>query len=192
MSDRITIEETILPGLMILKRHPVGDERGSLQRLYCKDLLEKYAVTESIAQINLTMTHRQGAVRGMHFQYPPFSEIKIVTCLRGRVFDVAVDLRANSPTFLQWYGTILSPEEMNSFVIPEGFAHGFQALLPDSELLYLHTAAYHRAAEGGISPTDPCLNISWPLDITEMSDRDKSHPLLSADFKGIMHEMQTL
>lgn len=192
MSDRITLEETFLPGLHIIKRIPVGDERGSLQRLYCKSILEKYAVKQSIAQINLTVTHRVGAVRGMHFQYPPYAETKIVTCLHGRVFDVAVDLRANSPTFLQWHGIILSPEEMNSFVIPEGFAHGFQALSPDSQLLYMHTAAYQRAAEGGVSPIDPCINITWPLDITEMSERDKHHPLLSADFKGIKHELQTL
>ena len=109
--------------------------------------------------------------------------------VRGRVFDVVIDLRQESPTFLKWHGEILSPELNNSLLIPKGFAHGFQALANDCELLYFHTASYHQQSEGGVSPADPMIGISWPLVVTEISDRDMTHPLLTANFKGLTNEM---
>lgn len=187
--DRIIFEDTSLPDLKLIKRNPIADKRGFLQRMYCQEILSSAGIAEPLAQINLTLTHAIGAIRGMHFQHPPYSETKIVTCLRGRVFDVAVDLRKDSPTFLQWHAEILSPELCNSFLIPKGFAHGFQTLSNDCELLYFHTASYHQPAEGGLSPTDPLLNIKWPLAISEISDRDSHHPFLTAEFKGLSNEM---
>ncbi|VVC72832.1 dTDP-4-dehydrorhamnose 3,5-epimerase family protein [Aquicella lusitana] len=189
MDNRISLQDLPLPGLALIKRNPIGDSRGFLQRMYCQEILSGFGLSESIAQINLTLTQACGSVRGMHFQRAPYAETKIVTCLRGRVFDVAVDLRENSPTFLQWHGEILSPELCNSLLIPKGFAHGFQTLSGDCELLYFHTAPYHQPSEGGLSPMDPMLKISWPLAITQMSDRDRNHPLLTAEFKGLMNEM---
>ena len=122
----------------------------------------------------------------MHFQYAPHAEMKFVACLRGAVFDVAVDLRSGSSTFLHWYTTILNAYNQKSLLIPEGFAHGFQALTDDCELLYLHTAAHASEAEDGLHPQDPRLAIIWPLPITEMSVRDVSHPNITHDFQGIL------
>jgi len=114
----------------------------------------------------------------------PHAETKVVSCLHGEVFDVAVDLRRNSPTFLQWYGAVLSAANQRSLLIPEGFAHGFQALTDDCELIYLHTAAYQPSAEGAVNANDPRLAIMWPLEISEMSERDRAHSLLAAEFEG--------
>ena len=114
MNDRIVGHKLSLAGLILLKRIPVGDARGSLERLYCANVFAQLGIEKSLSQINLTRTLHEGAVRGMHFQYPPHAETKIVSCLRGRVFDVAVDLRRDSPTFLRWHGEVLSPEDQNS------------------------------------------------------------------------------
>ena len=120
----------------------------------------------------------------MHFQKGAHAETKFVRCLRGRVWDVALDLRAGSPTFLKWYGTELAPTSNAMIVIPEGCAHGFQVLEEDSELLYLHTAFYEPSSEGGVNYADPLAGIVWPLDATDISDRDKNYPLLDNTFRG--------
>lgn len=138
-----------------------------------------------LAQINHSLTRKKGAVRGLHYQHPPHAESKLVMCLRGRAFDVAVDLRPDSPTFLTWHSVELSPGNRNAFSIPEGCAHGFQALEENTELLYLHTEYYTPPSEGGLNPTDPRLGIAWPLPITEISERDRSHPVLGPDFPGV-------
>jgi dTDP-4-dehydrorhamnose 3,5-epimerase len=117
----------------------------------------------------------------MHFQREPNAEMKFVTCLRGEVFDVAVDLRPGSPTYLRWHGEILSGSNHKTLVIPEGFAHGFQTLTEDCEMLYLHTASHHSGSEGGLHPLDPALSIPWPLPVAEMSARDSSHPFLKGE-----------
>ncbi len=111
-------------------------------------------------------------MRGVHFQKAPHAEMKLVRCLKGKVWDVAVDLREGSPTQYQWHAEILSGENYKMMVIPEGFAHGFQTIEPDSELLYLHTEYYHPESEGGLHPLSERLGISWPLDITQLSERD--------------------
>ena len=185
MNARFDVRQTPLSGLHVLHRQPVGDHRGFLERLFCSDDLKSLVGDRHIAQINLTHTVRRGTTRGMHFQHPPCAEMKFVTCLRGRVFDVAVDLRRNSPTFLRWHGEVLSHDSHSALVIPEGFAHGFQTLTDDCELLYLHTAAYAAAAEGGVHPNDPKLAIRWPEPTMELSVRDAGHPLLLDDFEGI-------
>ena len=122
----------------------------------------------------------------LDFEQSIYSETKLVSCLHGEIWDVAVDLRYNSPTFLHWHGEILSANNRKSLLIPEGYAHGFQALTPDCELIYLHTEAYHPEAEGGLPVTDPRLNITWQLPISELSPRDANHPLISSDFHGIV------
>jgi dTDP-4-dehydrorhamnose 3,5-epimerase len=177
--NRFTVTDTPLSGLKLIERQCLGDSRGFLSRLFCADELVAAGWTKPIAQINQTVTAKCGTIRGMHFQYSPHTEMKLVSCLRGEVFDVAVDFRADSPTFLQWHGVRLSAENGYAFLIPEGFAHGFQTLTDNVELLYCHTMPYTAGAEGGLSPLDPKLAIAWPMEITLISDRDRRHPLLS-------------
>jgi len=185
MSTRFDLLDTPLAGLRVLRRKPLGDTRGYLERLYCAEELQPLVPDKTISQINHTLTANQGTVRGMHFQRPPSAEIKFVSCLRGEVFDVAVDLRDNSPTFLHWHAEVLSADNHKTLVIPEGFAHGFQTLSDDCEMLYFHTAAYDRDAEGGLNAGDPRLAIQWPLPVVGLSPRDTDHPLLNDDFAGI-------
>lgn len=186
MSERLRIADLPLKGLHLIERVPIGDQRGYLERLFCTDVLAQKGLNTSVAQINRTLTHRAGTVRGLHFQYPPHSEVKLVSCLRGTVFDVAVDLRANSTTFLQWHAEILSAEKHKSLYIPVGFAHGFQTLEDECEMLYLHSAAYSAASEGGISPLEPRIGIEWPGAFVEISSRDRGHRPLPADFHGLL------
>lgn len=176
---------TPLVGLTLIQRRCMADSRGYFSRFFCADELSAAGFSESVAQINQTLTRSRGAVRGMHFQYPPHAEIKLVSCLRGRIFDVAVDLRRGSSTFLHWFGVELSAENRKSLLIPKGFAHGFQTFEHDCELLYLHSTAYAPAAEGALHALEPRVAIDWPLAITEMSERDRQHPNLTSDFQGI-------
>jgi dTDP-4-dehydrorhamnose 3,5-epimerase len=176
---------TTLPDLKLVQRSANCDPRGFLSRFYCAEEFAEAGIYRSIVQINHTLTCKKGAVRGLHFQRPPHAETKLVSCLKGEVWDVAVDLRSASSTFLQWYGEILSASNRKSMLIPEGFAHGFQTLTEDCELIYLHSAAYHPEAEGALNVTDPKLGIAWPLPITEISERDRNHKLIGLDFKGI-------
>ena len=183
--SRLQYSDTPLPGLRLIQRQRIGDHRGFLDRLFCADELTAAGWALPIAQINHTYTHRQGTVRGMHFQYPPHAEMKFVICLRGAVWDVAVDLRPDSPTFLAWHGEELSPENQRALLIPEGFAHGFQALAADVEMFYCHTASFAPYAEGGLHPEDPRLSINWPQPISELSERDSAHCLINDTFKGV-------
>jgi dTDP-4-dehydrorhamnose 3,5-epimerase len=185
MSARFDILDMPIQGLRLLQRKPIGDDRGYLERMFCSGELKSFIPEKNIVQINHTLTAKRGTVRGMHFQYPPHAETKFVCCLRGEVFDVAVDLRRNSPTFLHWHAEILSADNHKTLVIPEGFAHGFQTLAKDCEMLYLHTAAFRSEAEGGLNATDSRLAIQWPLSIAEQSARDTGHPLVSEDFHGV-------
>jgi dTDP-4-dehydrorhamnose 3,5-epimerase len=185
MTARLIISPTPLDGLMIIQRKPISDERGLFERLFCADELAAAKIQMSIVQANRSVTARKGAVRGMHFQHPPHAEMKLVSCLAGKVFDVAVDLRRGSPTFLHWHAEELSAENHKSLLIPAGFAHGLQTLVDGCKLLYFHSAAYAAAAEAGIHPTDPRVGITWPLPIAEMSARDRSHPALANDFRGL-------
>jgi dTDP-4-dehydrorhamnose 3,5-epimerase len=182
----LDILDTSLKGLKVIQRNLQGDHRGYLERMYCVEEMGHLIPERGIVQINHTMTTKRGTVRGMHFQYPPFAETKIVSCLRGEVFDVAVDLRRGSATFLQWHAEIVSAANHKTLLIPEGFAHGFQTLTECCELIYFHTAAYQPAAEGGLNSQDPRLDIRWPLAVEEMSLRDAAHPLLSEGFEGVM------
>jgi len=179
------ILDTPIADLKLVVSSPHHDARGAFVRLFCAQELEPLLGDRQIAQINHSRTSHAGAVRGMHFQHPPHAEMKMVRCIRGRVWDVAVDLRSGSPTFLQWHAEELTQDDARMLVIPEGFAHGFQVMEPNSELLYLHTHFYHPPSEGGLRYDDPGLAISWPLPAQDLSQRDLNHPLISADFTGL-------
>lgn len=177
--------ETSIPGVRVIESSVFQDNRGTFSRLFCARELQAIVGQRMIVQINHSMTRCIGAVRGLHYQHPPHAEIKIVRCLKGRIFDVAVDLRQGSPTFLKWTGVELTPESRLAFVIPEGCAHGFQVLEECSELLYLHTAFYKPDVEGAVRFDDPQIGVDWPLAPADLSARDLGHPLLHEDFKGI-------
>jgi len=183
---RFDFTQTSLSGLQLVQRKALEDHRGFLSRLYCAEEFTEAGISRSIAQINHTLTRKKGAVRGLHFQHPPHAEAKLVSCLKGEIWDVAVDLRKDSPTFLQWHGEILSADNRKSLLIPEGYAHGFQAMTEDCELIYLHTIAYNPEAEGALNVADPGLNIVWPLPISDLSDRDRNHPLIDQNFQGLV------
>lgn len=182
---RFRVEATPIAGLMCVERLPRGDARGFLERIYCADELAAAGLKAPIAQINRTLTRAVGTVRGLHYQRPPHAETKLVSCLAGAVFDVAVDLRRNSPSFLAWHAEELSADNHRSLLIPAGCAHGFQVLAADTELLYLHTAAYTPDAEAAVNVRDPRLAINWPLAVAGLSDRDATHPFIDDDWSGI-------
>ena len=183
--SRYRIHDTQITGLKLIERKPIGDERGFLQRLFCQESLDLVLAGKTIRQINQTLTRQLGAIRGMHYQAPPHAEIKIVSCLKGKVWDVAVDLRKGSPTFLRNHAVTLSEDAPQSYLIPEGFAHGFQALTSDCELIYLHTVDYNAVFEAGLNALDPRLGIKWPMVISERSKRDEQHAMLTDNFVGI-------
>ena len=176
---------TPLSGLFTVAHEPFADNRGLFERFFCAGELAAILGQRQIVAINHSRTTTVGAVRGLHYQRPPQAEMKLVRCLQGSVFDVAVDIRAGSPTFLQHHGVVLSGQNGRMLVIPEGFAHGFQVLEPNSELLYLHTAAYVPEAEGGLACDDPALAVPWPLAVADLSRRDREHPPIGPDFTGI-------
>ena len=176
--------KTTIEGVMDLARTPISDSRGAFQRLYCNDALRSYLNGNNIKQINHSFTSDAGAIRGMHMQLGAAAEYKLISCVSGKVFDVALDLRRNSQTFLEWHSVILSPEKNNSILIPPGVAHGFQTLKENSELLYLHTENYSPRDEFGVSFLEPRANIKWPKPHTQVSERDLSFTHLNDDFLG--------
>ena len=185
MSQRFNFIETPLKGLYKIEQKPIVDSRGFFSRFFCAEEFKDIGFTQPIAQMNHTLTKQKGAVRGMHYQHPPCTETKIVTCIRGEIFDVAVDIRKGSPTFLKFHVEILSDKNQSSLYIPDGFAHGFQTLTEDCELLYIHSSLYQHDAEGALNVFDTELNIEWPQKITEISERDKNHPMIDSSFEGI-------
>lgn len=180
------LSKTPLKDLYVCDSDAIEDERGAFSRFFCRHELEEVIVQKQVVQVNYSSTSKRGAIRGLHFQLPPAMETKMVRCIQGEVFDVAVDIRAKSPTFLKWHGQILSAKMNNMMIIPEGFAHGFQTLSSDVKMLYLHTEFYSPENERGIRYDDPSLNVKWPIACTELSNRDKAHTLLPADFTGII------
>lgn len=183
--SRLRITETPLAGLYVLHRKVLGDSRGSLERMFCQTELKPLLKNRTIRQINRTVTNQEGTIRGMHYQRPPGAELKVVTCTRGSVFDVAIDLRRGSPTFLKHYSVTLSESNLQSLVIPEGFAHGFQSLVANCEMCYLHTADYEPALEGAVNALDPQIDIPWPLECFDRSKRDVEHALLDLNYRGL-------
>ena len=176
---------TKIEGVMVVLTQPFADHRGAFTRLFCDQDLARVLGNRGITQINHSRTTVVGALRGLHYQMAPHAELKMIRCLRGRVWDVALDLRRDSATFLSWHAEELTPENAKMLVVPEGCAHGFQVLVPDSELLYLHTASYHQASEGGVRYNDPLAAIDWPLPVSDLSQRDATRAFLPAQFLGI-------
>jgi dTDP-4-dehydrorhamnose 3,5-epimerase len=181
----LSTEPCPIAGLFRIQRGKFEDERGLFSRLYCSSGLAQAGFGAAPVQINYSRTSGAGSVRGMHFQHPPFTEAKIVTCLYGEVLDVAVDLRSGSMTFLQWHGEKLSDRSLNSLLIPQGMAHGFQVLSDEAHLLYFHSAPYRAEAEGRVNPLDPALKIAWPLEVRNLSPSDREAAFLNADYKGL-------
>ena len=186
MSQRFDFIETSLGGLMRVNRKPNLDSRGFFCRFFCAEEFKQIGLDQPIAQINHTLTKNKGSIRGMHFHYQPHTETKIVACTQGEILDVAVDIRKGSTTFLQWHAEILSAENKSSLYIPDGFAHGFQALTDYCELIYLHTGYYTADMEGALNAMDPKLAIDWPFEVTDISERDQNHPMLDSQFEGIV------
>ncbi len=174
-----------IEGLFKINRGRFEDARGLFVRIFCSEDQEKTGIALTPLQINYSRTVGAGSVRGMHFQHPPFAEVKMVTCLYGEILDVAVDLRSNSKTFLRSHGEILSGQMLDSMVIPEGMAHGFQVLSEEAHLLYLHSKAYQPHAEGRLNPIDPALKIKWPLDVRNLSTHDRDATFLPPTWAGL-------
>ena len=177
--------ETLLRGSYTIELNTLADDRGWFARTYCKNEFAAIGHTKEWVQLNHSFTKHKGIIRGMHFQLPPFKEIKLVRCIAGSVYDVIVDLRKDSATFLNFFGVELSAQNKKMIYIPEGFAHGFQALGENCELLYHHSEFYTPGAEGGIKYNEPKININWPMPVTDISERDTQHPLLDDNYKGI-------
>jgi dTDP-4-dehydrorhamnose 3,5-epimerase len=181
----MTFTETSLKGSYIIDLNLFKDERGWFARTYCKNEFTEIGFNKEWMQMNHSFTKIKGTLRGMHYQLPPFSEAKLVRCIAGAVYDVIIDLRKGSATFLQWFGTELSAENKKMLFIPEGFAHGFQSLTDNCELIYHHSQFYKPGAEGGIKYNDPRVNIKWAEPATIISERDNQYPILNENFKGI-------
>lgn len=165
-------------------RHDLrSDPRGRFKRQYCEQEFAVAGLETRWVQVNHSVTLGKGSLRGMHFQRQPAAEAKLVSCPVGRAYDVAVDLRTGSPTFLKWAAVEI--DEATSIYIPKGCAHGFQALSDEIHLIYQHSAPYSPESEGGVRFDDPAIGIEWPLPLGTISDRDRSFPLIDADFEGI-------
>lgn len=186
-TSHCSLRATALPlgGLQRIDRERRSDARGFIARLFCAVELAVVGWPGPVVQVNHSYTARKGTLRGLHFQHPPHTEAKLVSCLHGAVWDVAVDLRAGSPTMLQWCAQELSADNGAALLIPSGFAHGFQALTDDAELLYCHSAAYAPEAEAGLDAMDSGLAIAWPLPVTERSVRDGAYEPIDTSFEGI-------
>lgn len=178
-------EPTHIQGVYIIDLEVKHDNRGGFARAFCKKEFEQIGHHKEFVQINHSYNTLKGTIRGMHFQVPPFKEIKLIRCVRGSVSDVVVDIREGSPTFLQHVRVELSAENKKMIYIPEGFAHGFQSLEDNSELIYHHTEFFTPAYESGLHYNDPLLGLSWELPLTAISEKDKNAAYLNPDFKGI-------
>lgn len=173
--------DTTLKDAKLIDIEPRGDERGFFARTMCRDEFSRHGLVTEYVQQNMSFSRTTGTIRGMHFQRGVHVEAKLVRCIRGEILDVIVDLRAASPTYLRHEGFNLSAGNRRMLYVPPGFAHGFQTLSEDCEVFYAVSAAYAPEAEGGLRHDDPALDISWPLPVTNLSEKDGSWPFLTAD-----------
>jgi dTDP-4-dehydrorhamnose 3,5-epimerase len=183
--NNLTVIDLPIPGLKKIERFRSKDNRGYFSRIFCVNELQAINFFGKVAQVNQSYTAKKAVIRGMHYQNAPYSENKIVMCLRGKVWDVVVDLRKDSPTFLSHYAEELSEENGSGFLIPRGLAHGFQTLVNNCELLYFHSEIYAPKYEAGIHHLDPRINISWPLPISDTSIRDQGFNFINNNFSGV-------
>lgn len=175
--------ETPLKGAFVIELEKRGDDRGFFARFFCEREYEQHGLNHGIVQINTSLSKIKGTLRGMHYQLAPKAEDKIIRCLRGTLFDVIIDLRPESPTFLRHFSIQLTGENRTMLYVPKGFAHGFITLEPDTEAFYLVTEYYAPDRERGLRYNDPKFGISWPLEPVVISDKDKAHP----DFNPELH-----
>ena len=175
-----------LSGAFTIDVQPFQDSRGFFTRTFCENDFGEQGLVQHFVQANHSGTNGKGVIRGMHFQYPPHAETKLVKCVQGSIFDVIVDVRAGSSTFLQWYGAELSAENKRMMYVPVGFAHGFQSLTDYSEITYMVSNFYHKENEGGVRYYDGSVNIGWPLTVSLVSDKDRNIPLIDQSFRGVI------
>jgi dTDP-4-dehydrorhamnose 3,5-epimerase len=168
--------ETKLKGAFVIDLDKRGDDRGFFARVFCREEFEEHGLNPFVAQANTSYSRNRGTLRGMHYQRPPHAEAKLVRCTRGVLYDVIVDLRADSPTFSEWIGVELSASNYRMLYVPEGFGHGFQTLVDDTEVTYLVSNFYAPHSEAGVRFDDPAFGIDWPVEVTVMSEKDKSWP----------------
>lgn len=184
--------ETRLAGAYIVELEPRGDDRGFFARAFCRREFEAHGLEPAIAQTNISFNRRSGTVRGLHFQFPPAAETKLVRCSRGAIVDVIVDLRPESPTYLQHVAVELTADNRRALFVPRRFAHGYQVLEPDTETTYYVGEFYTPALESGLRYCDPALRIAWPLPPADMSEKDQRWPLLEdveADLRARMQHV---
>lgn len=176
---------TDITGLFVIDLEPFEDHRGHFSRIFCQKEFQEAGLVSEFVQVNHSTTFRKGTIRGLHYQIPPFSEVKVIRCVRGSVIDIVVDIRKSSPTFLRYFAVELSETNNRMIYIPEGFAHGFQTLQDHSSLIYQHSNFYQPNSERGIRYDEPRLGISWPLEVTDISEKDHRQGVLPLDFIGI-------
>ena len=174
--------ETKLKGAFLIEVKKLEDDRGFFGRAWCKNEFEEHGLNANICQLNTSLTKKKGTVRGMHYQVDPYQETKFIRCTKGRIYDVIIDLRPDSPTFMQWIGNELSEDNYKMMYVPENFAHGFVVLEDNSEVYYPVTQFYTPGAEAGIRYNDPAFNIQWPVEISLVSEKDMSHPDFDPSF----------
>jgi dTDP-4-dehydrorhamnose 3,5-epimerase len=184
--------ETELEGAFLIDLERREDARGFFARAFCQNEFEARGLKPIIAQTNIAYNFKKGTVRGMHFQFPPAAETKLVRCTRGAILDIIVDLRPESPTYLQHVSVELNEANQRALYVPERFAHGYQALQDDTDTSYQVGEFYTPQAEGGLLYNDPRLGLSWPLPVTVMSDKDRAFPLLDRTESELKQKMSIL
>jgi len=177
--------ETPLKGAYMIELEKRGDDRGFFARMFCEDEFAEARLVGRFVQINNSLTGTRGTVRGLHYQMPPNAEVKLMRCIRGAIFDVIVDLRADSATFGKWFGAELSAENRVMMYVPRGFAHGFVSLVDDVEIIYPVSAKYVPESERGLRWNDPAIGIEWPVDITEVSAKDQAWADLNRNLNAV-------
>lgn len=187
--DKVIFTQTKLDGAFVVDRDRIGDSRGFFARTFCQREFDEHGLLTVFAQANVAFSVRKGTVRGMHFQYPPAAEAKLVSCTRGRILDVIVDLRPESPTYLDHVSVELTAANGRALYVPERFAHGYQVLEDETEMSYQSTEFYTPTAQGGLHYDDPALSLSWPLAVTETSEKDWSWPLLAVMERELRERM---
>jgi dTDP-4-dehydrorhamnose 3,5-epimerase len=169
-------QQTELPGAYIIELEKRADERGFFARAWCQREFTAHGLTAQLVQTNISYNKQRGTLRGMHYQAQPFAEVKLVRCTRGAIYDVIIDLRRDSPTYLRWIGVELTAASHRMLYVPEGFAHGFQTLSDDAEVMYQVSQYYTPDAEGGVRYDDPAFGIDWPLEVAVISEKDRRWP----------------
>lgn len=174
-----------IEGISVIELEPFKDDRGLFSRILCREEFGNAGLEADFVQVNHSVTHKKGTIRGLHYQMPPHQEIKVIKCVTGQLVDVVVDLRRDSVTFLQHFKIELSESNDRMLYIPAGFAHGFQTLADNTSMIYFHSNYYHPPAERGLRYDDPRLAIEWPLEVTVISSKDRNLAKLPPEFEGL-------